>query len=66
MTALSPLDLKEVAKLLGIKYTSLLKRIQRRKIGSLPIFRIGDGPRARWACRAEELEAWIQARKGAA
>ena len=60
------LSLKEVAARLGIQYSSLLKRIQRRDIGSLPIFRNGDGTRARWACRAEELEAWIQTRKGVA
>ena len=64
MTAAPPLDLKEVAARLGIQYPSLLKRIQRREIGTLPIFRTGDGPRSRWACRAEELEAWIQVRKG--
>ena len=63
---MSLLSLKEVAARLGIQYSGLLKRIQRRKIGSLPIFRTGDSARARWACRAEELEAWIQARKGVA
>lgn len=56
--------LTQVADHIGIAVDGLRKRIQRGEIGSLPIFRIGDGPRSRWMCRKDDLEAWIQARKG--
>lgn len=58
------LTLKEVSARLGIQYASLRKRIQRRQVGSLPIFRTGEGPSAHWACCEDELDGWIQARKG--
>ncbi|MEC4683063.1 MAG: helix-turn-helix domain-containing protein [Nitrospirota bacterium] len=60
------LTLKNVAERLGIKEQSLRRRIHDGKIGTLPIFQTGDGPKAHWACREEDLEAWIQARKGVA
>ncbi|EQD24465.1 MAG: hypothetical protein D084_Lepto4C00431G0004 [Leptospirillum sp. Group IV 'UBA BS'] len=60
------LTLRQVATRLNIKYDSLRKRIQRKQIGSLPIFRTGEGPSAHWACYEDDLEAWISARKGVA
>ncbi len=58
------LTLKDVAEELGIQCQSLRRRIYDGKIGTLPIFQTGDGPRARWACREADLEAWIESRKG--
>jgi hypothetical protein len=58
------LSLKDVATRLNLQYPSLRKRIQRRQIGSLPIFRTGEGPSAHWACYEVDLESWIAARKG--
>ncbi len=58
------LTLDQVATRLNLQYASLRKRIQRRQIGSLPIFRTGEGSSAHWACDEAELEAWIAARKG--
>ena len=60
------LTLREVAVRLNLEYASLRKRIQRRQIGSLPIFRTGEGSSAHWACREDELEDWITAKKGVA
>lgn len=58
------LTLKDVALRLGLQWQSLRRRIHDGKIGSLPIFQTGDGPKARWACYEEDLDAWIEARKG--
>lgn len=58
------LTLKDVAMRLGIQEQSLRRRIHDGKIGSLPIFQTGDGPKARWDCREENLEFWIESRKG--
>ncbi len=58
------LTLRNVATRLGIQEQSLRRRIHDDKIGTLPIFRTGEGPRARWACNEVDLESWIEARKG--
>lgn len=58
------LSLKDVADRLGLQWQSLRRRISSGKIGTLPIFQIGDGPRARWACYEVDLESWIESRKG--
>ena len=58
------LDLKDVAESIGIQHQSLRRRIHEGKVGTLPIFRTGDGPKARWACREDDLESWIESRKG--
>jgi hypothetical protein len=58
------LTLTQVSQLLGIQPQSLRRRIYAGKIGTLPIFQIGDGPRARWGCLEDDLESWIEARKG--
>ena len=58
------LTLKDVAERLGIQWQSLRRRIHDGKIGTLPIFQIGDGPKARWACSEADLDAWVEARKG--
>lgn len=58
------LTLSEVAIRIGLLPESLRSRIHTGKIGSLPIWRNGDGPRARWVCYQSALEAWIESRKG--
>jgi predicted DNA-binding transcriptional regulator AlpA len=58
------LSLKDVAAFLGIQPQSLRRRISDGKIGTLPLFKISDGPRARWACFEGDLDVWIEARKG--
>ncbi len=64
MTPENILSLKDVAAFLGIQPQSLRRRISDGKIGTLPLFQINDGPKARWACRESDLEAWIASRKG--
>ena len=60
----TPMSLKDVASRLGLQAQSLRRRISAGKMGTLPIYQIGDGPKARWACEEADLEAWIEARKG--
>ena len=59
----SVLSLREVSARLGIKPDSLRKRIQRGQVGTLPMFKIGEGPRAHWHCDREQLESWIETQK---
>ena len=58
------LTLDEVAARIGLQPQSLRSRIHKKQIGSLPIFRTGDGPKARWVCYQSALEAWIESRTG--
>ncbi len=64
MTTRTLLTLAEAAPRIGLRYQSLRRRIYDGKIGTLPIFQTGDGPKARWACYLDDLEDWIAARKG--
>ncbi|AKS23484.1 hypothetical protein ABH19_06585 [Leptospirillum sp. Group II 'CF-1'] len=64
MTPSRLLTLKGVAARLGLQWQSLRRRIYEGKIGTLPIFQLGDGPRARWGCHEADLDAWIESRKG--
>lgn len=64
MTPSRLLTLKDVATRLGLQWQSLRRRIHDGKIGTLPIFQIGEGPRARWGCYETDLDVWIESRKG--
>lgn len=64
MTPRKLLTLKDVAARLGLQWQSLRRRISDGKIGTLPIYQIGDGPKARWTCDEADLEVWIESRKG--
>lgn len=64
---IQPLDssLEDVASIIGVKVSALYQRIQRGKIGDLPIFNVGtDGRGRRYAARAAEIYAWLETRKG--
>lgn len=58
------LTLDEVAARIGLLPQSLRSRIHTGKIGTLPLWKSGDGPKSRWVCYESEIEDWIDARKG--